>query len=218
MSVTASMMSSFAVFSAHPRASGGPELQTVVLGPRLRGDERICLCGEACEPVELGLGELAVVGDDDEMVLDQAEDLHREPEPLACIGVAGRGVAPSGDRESSEKCARENSHTVATVNGSEPGKSAPSAVHPTPQRERHGDPVTATGMSGDFAPCANAAASGRWSMRSFGEYALLEDSRYASQAENARVPQLRFFQRAMAFPRNPRASSVHPRTALMRSR
>src|SRR5262249_4856514 len=97
MSVTASMMSSFAVFSAHPRASGGPELQTVVLGPRLRGDERICLCGEACEPVELGLGELAVVGDDDEMVLDQAEDLHREPEPLACIGVAGRGVAPSGD-------------------------------------------------------------------------------------------------------------------------
>jgi hypothetical protein len=79
----------------------------------------------------------------------------------------------------------KNSHTVATVNGSELGKSAPSAVHPTPRRERRGDPVTATGMSGDFAPCANAAASGRWSMRSFGEYAFLEDSRYASQAENA---------------------------------
>jgi hypothetical protein len=30
------------------------------------------------------------------------------------------------------------------------------------------------------------AASKRWSTRNFGEYAFLEDSRYASQAENAR--------------------------------
>src|SRR5262245_911266 len=31
------------------------------------------------------------------MVLHQAEHLHRKPKPLARIGVAGRGVAPSGD-------------------------------------------------------------------------------------------------------------------------
>jgi hypothetical protein len=75
-----------------------------------------------------------------------------------------------------------------------------------------------TGMSGDLAQCAKPATSAPWSMRSFGEYAFLEDSRYTSQAENAVGPQFEFFQRAMTSPRNPRGSSVHPRTALMRSR
>src|SRR5262249_14659265 len=55
------------------------------------------LGGEAREPIELGLGELAIVGNDHEMVLDQAEDLHREPQPLARIGVAGGGMAPAFD-------------------------------------------------------------------------------------------------------------------------
>jgi hypothetical protein len=31
------------------------------------------------------------------MVLDQAEDLHREPQPFARVGVAGGGAAPSLD-------------------------------------------------------------------------------------------------------------------------
>jgi hypothetical protein len=35
-------------------------------------------------------------------------------------------------------------------------------------------------------PPAGRAASKRWSTRNFGEYAFLEDSRYASQAKNAR--------------------------------
>jgi hypothetical protein len=43
-----------------------------------------------------------------------------------------------------------------------------------------------TGMSGGLAQYAIAATSAPWSMRSFGEYAFLEDSRYASQAKNAR--------------------------------
>src|SRR5262249_24360204 len=92
-------------------------------------------------------------------------------------------------------------HTVATVSSSELGKSAPSACSPThevvdppseftpasdtPRRERGGDTVTKAGMRGHLARCANPATSGRWSMRSFGEYAFLEDSRYASQAKNA---------------------------------
>src|SRR5262245_24432977 len=95
----------------------------------------------------------------------------------------------------------------------------PSAAHSTPpRRERCEDSVTGTSMSGDFAQCANPATSGRWSTRSFGEYAFLEDSRYTSQAKNAVGPQFEFFQRAITSPRNPRGSSVHPRTALMRSR
>src|SRR5262249_5755185 len=55
------------------------------------------LRGEACEPVELGLRQLAIVGDDHEMILHQAEHLDRRPQPLARIGVARRGVAPALD-------------------------------------------------------------------------------------------------------------------------
>jgi hypothetical protein len=75
-----------------------------------------------------------------------------------------------------------------------------------------------TGMSGGLAQYTIAAARAPWSTRGFGEYAFLEDSRYTSQAENAVGPQFEFFQRAMTSPRNPRGSSAHPRTALMRSR
>src|SRR5262249_50020315 len=57
----------------------------------------VLLGREVSQFVELGLGKLAVVGNDHEMVLDQAEDLHREPQPLTGIGVTGRRVAPSGD-------------------------------------------------------------------------------------------------------------------------
>src|SRR5262249_46802147 len=89
---------------------------------------------------------------------------------------------------------RKNSHTAATVSSSEPGKPAPSAAHQTHEvvhpsagvhprggtlrRERAGDSVAKAGMSEDLARCANPATSGRWSMRSFGECAFLEDSRY----------------------------------------
>src|SRR5262249_36358624 len=55
------------------------------------------LRGEACEPIELGLRQLAIVGDDHEMVLHQAQHLHGEPQPLARIGVAGRRVPPTLD-------------------------------------------------------------------------------------------------------------------------
>src|SRR6266536_3611860 len=55
------------------------------------------LRGEAREPIELSLGKLAVIGHDDEMILHQGDDLHREPKPLAHIGVARTGVAPAGD-------------------------------------------------------------------------------------------------------------------------
>ena len=55
------------------------------------------LCGEIREPVELGLRQLAVVGDDDEMVFDDANHLYGEPEPLARVGVARRGAAPALD-------------------------------------------------------------------------------------------------------------------------
>jgi hypothetical protein len=81
------------------------------------------------------------------------------------------------------------------------GKSAPTACSPThevvdppseftpasgtPRRERGGNSVAKGGMSGDLARCANPATSGRCSVRNFGEYAFLEDSRYASQAKNA---------------------------------
>jgi hypothetical protein len=41
-------------------------------------------------------------------------------------------------------------------------------------------------MSGDLAQYAIAAISAPWSTRSFGEYTFLEDSRYTSQAKNAR--------------------------------
>src|SRR5262245_42518542 len=57
----------------------------------------VLLGREVSQFVELGLGKLAVVGNDHEMVLDQAEDLHREPQPLARIGVAGGRVAPARD-------------------------------------------------------------------------------------------------------------------------
>src|SRR5262245_49778928 len=70
----------------------------------------------------------------------------------------------------------------------------------------------------DFGQCANRQHRGGGPMRIFGEYAFLEDSRYTSQAKNAVGPQFEFFQRAMTFPRNPRGSSAHPRTALTRSR
>src|SRR5262249_47198839 len=57
----------------------------------------VLLGREVSQFVELGLGKLAVVGNDHEMVLDQAEDLHREPQPLAGIGVAGGRAAPTLD-------------------------------------------------------------------------------------------------------------------------
>ena len=57
----------------------------------------VLLGREVSQFVELGLGKLAVVGNDHEMVPDQAEDLHREPQPLAGIGVAGGRVAPARD-------------------------------------------------------------------------------------------------------------------------
>src|SRR5262249_1040353 len=57
----------------------------------------VLLGREVSQFLGLGLGKLAVVGNDHEMVLDQAEDLHREPQPLAGIGVAGGRVAPAGD-------------------------------------------------------------------------------------------------------------------------
>src|SRR6516225_1816957 len=70
------------------------------LSPLTRG-EGTCragaLRGEACEPVELGLRQLAIVGDDHEMILHQAEHLDGKPQPLARIGVARRGVAPALD-------------------------------------------------------------------------------------------------------------------------
>src|SRR6266700_2884255 len=53
------------------------------------------LRGEACEPIELGLRQLAIVGDDHEMVLHKAQHLHGEPEPLARVRVARRRVTPS---------------------------------------------------------------------------------------------------------------------------
>jgi hypothetical protein len=43
---------------------------------------------ELRQPIDLGLRELPVVRHDDEMILDQAEYLHREPQPLARVGVA----------------------------------------------------------------------------------------------------------------------------------
>jgi len=47
----------------------------------------------------------------------------------------------------------KNSHTVAAVNSSEPGKSAPSAAPATPpRRERRGDCRYSAGVNGDFAP------------------------------------------------------------------
>src|SRR5262249_45850750 len=48
-----------------------------------------------------------------------------------------------------------------------------------PTRRAQGNPPAPT-------PAGGSAASKRWSTRSFGEYAFLEDSRYASQAKNAR--------------------------------
>src|SRR5262245_29042247 len=57
----------------------------------------VLLGREVSQFVELGSGKLAVVGNDHEMVLDQAEDLHREPQPLAGIGVAGGRAAPTLD-------------------------------------------------------------------------------------------------------------------------
>jgi len=48
-----------------------------------------------------------------------------------------------------------------------------------PTRRAQGNPPAPT-------PAGGSAASKRWSTRNFGEYAFLEDSRYASQAENAR--------------------------------
>src|SRR5262249_62354016 len=46
----------------------------------------------------------------------------------------------------------KNSQTVATVNSSELGKSAPSAAPATPPRREHrGDRVTAAGLNRDFA-------------------------------------------------------------------
>jgi hypothetical protein len=41
----------------------------------------------ADEVVELALRELAVTGDDREVVLDLADDLRCLPQPLACVGV-----------------------------------------------------------------------------------------------------------------------------------
>jgi hypothetical protein len=51
--------------------------------------------------------------------------------------------------------------------------------------QRRGDPVTAAGMNGDLAPMRDRGEIERWSTRSFGEYAFLEDSRYASQGKNS---------------------------------
>src|SRR5262249_56362215 len=99
--------------------------------------------------------------------------------------------------ESQEKSGRRKSSVSgATVSSSEVGRSAPTAcarthevVDPpsefapasgTPRRERGGNSVAKGGMSGDLARCANPATSGRCSVRNFGEYAFLEDSRYAS--------------------------------------
>src|SRR5215475_11423254 len=56
----------------------------------------------------------------------------------------------------------------------------------------------------------------RAAWRSFGEYAFLEDSRYASQQEI--VPQFEFLRRAMKLAMRPAGNNVHPRTALTRSR
>src|SRR6516225_7341110 len=47
-----------------------------------------------------------------------------------------------------------------------------------PTRRAQGNPPAPT-------PAGGSAASKRWSTRNFGEYAFLEDSRYASQAKNA---------------------------------
>ena len=49
--------------------------------------------------------------------------------------------------------------------------------------QRRGDPVTAAGMNGDLAPMRDRGEIERWSTRSFGEYAFLEDSRYTSQED-----------------------------------
>src|SRR6266481_6032047 len=47
--------------------------------------------------VELALRELAVVGDDGEVVLDLADDLRRLPQPLARVSVARRRAPPGRD-------------------------------------------------------------------------------------------------------------------------
>ena len=49
-------------------ASSGSRRRTFLMGAGM-------LCGEIREPVELGLRQLAVVGDDDEMVFDDANHL-----------------------------------------------------------------------------------------------------------------------------------------------
>src|SRR6516165_1631119 len=63
--------------------SSGSRRRTFLMGAGM-------LCGEIREPIELGSGELAVIGDDHEMILHQAEHLHREADPFARIGVALR--------------------------------------------------------------------------------------------------------------------------------
>src|SRR5262245_5668336 len=70
--------------------SSGSRRRTFLIGAGM-------LRGEACEPVELGLRQLAIVGDDHEMILHQAEHLDGKPQPLARVGVARRGVAPALD-------------------------------------------------------------------------------------------------------------------------
>src|SRR5215467_1461941 len=70
--------------------SSGNRRRTFLIGAGM-------LRGEACEPVELGLRQLAIVGDDHEMILHQAEHLDGKPQPLARIGVARRGVTPALD-------------------------------------------------------------------------------------------------------------------------
>src|SRR6516164_7039617 len=84
-------------FRSSPRKRGSGAKGSGSGSPLARGRTALRLSGEAREPIELDLGELAVVGDDHEMVLDQAEHLHREPQPLARIGVAGGGMAPAFD-------------------------------------------------------------------------------------------------------------------------
>src|SRR5262245_25261370 len=86
----ASISASSASALASDFMSSGSRRRTFLIGAGM-------LRGEACEPVELGLRQLAIVGDDHEMILHQAEHLDRKPQPLARIGVARRGVAPALD-------------------------------------------------------------------------------------------------------------------------